>query len=99
MRLAVFLAFFFFFFPLNPLGVPLGRRVPRDQYSARSLSPASTGAALGSLHGLPDVVLGSSTMPTRPARKGFAPCDTNYSGFRDKVGIPFRAGKSTFVLT
>ena len=37
-------------------------------------------------------------MPTRPARKGFAPCDTNYGGFRDKVGIPFRAGKSTFVL-
>ena len=37
-------------------------------------------------------------MPTRPARKGFAPCDTNYGGFRDKVGIPFRASCSTFVL-
>ena len=37
-------------------------------------------------------------MPTRPARKGFAPYEDGHRGWRDKVGMTFRPGKSVFVL-
>ena len=37
-------------------------------------------------------------MPKRPARKGIAPEDSSYLGFRDKVGVTFRSGPNAWVL-
>ena len=37
-------------------------------------------------------------MPKRGARKGFAPMSTEHRGWRDKVGLTFRPGRSVFVL-
>ena len=37
-------------------------------------------------------------MPTRPPRKGFGEYDDGHRGWRDKVGMTFRPGRSTFVL-
>jgi hypothetical protein len=37
-------------------------------------------------------------MPKRPARKGFARYDGGLRGWRNKVGMTFRPGKSVFVL-
>ena len=37
-------------------------------------------------------------MPTRPARKGFAPAKKCHRGWRDKVGFTFRPGRAVFVI-
>ena len=37
-------------------------------------------------------------MPKRPARKGFARTEDCHRGWRDKVGLTFRPGRSVFVL-
>ena len=37
-------------------------------------------------------------MPKRPPRKGIAPDEGRYLGFRDKVGQVFRAGSDVFNL-
>ena len=37
-------------------------------------------------------------MPTRPARKGFAPAKNCHRGWRDKVGFTFRPGRAVFVV-